>query len=278
MSKIKEKLLAALVAALLPLAVLVLPQKANVSYAQPSTRVNADTVDGFHASGTPTPDYLLALDVNGKFPVSVLTMGSGSFLDADLLDGLDSSAFVLKGEANAVTVDMLIDGSVTTAKIADNAVTDSKIANITRVITANIMGWPSEEGWDVFGNGIRTRGWGGSGYNYSFVLPYDYAGGDLIVREWWQSIDNLGGTATFLYYAKKMTPSGQMISLSSGWERFDFSMPNWEEQRTWTLPASLGFEAGDMIWAHFWRQGNDPVDTMGRADLKAVGVEYTAEQ
>jgi hypothetical protein len=47
---------------------------------------DADTVDSFHANTTPTANTLLPLNGSAKFPLSVLSTGAGSGLDADLLD------------------------------------------------------------------------------------------------------------------------------------------------------------------------------------------------
>jgi hypothetical protein len=40
--------------------------------------LNADMVDGFHASTTPTPNMLLPLNANAQFPISVLPPGIGN--------------------------------------------------------------------------------------------------------------------------------------------------------------------------------------------------------
>ena len=102
------------------IAILIRPSTAS-TVGPPS--INADTVDGFHASATPTANTLLALDANAKFSNTALYMGSGGGLDADLLDGLDASAFVRQGQANSVTSNMVTDGAITTAKLASNSVT-----------------------------------------------------------------------------------------------------------------------------------------------------------
>ena len=62
---------------------------------------NADTVDGYHAAGTPEAEKLLALDTSAKFPNSVLYTGSGNGLDADMLDGKEASEFLGKTEKAA---------------------------------------------------------------------------------------------------------------------------------------------------------------------------------
>jgi hypothetical protein len=64
---------------------------------------DADTVDGFHAASTPTAGYLLALDINSKFPTSIIYQGPGSGLNADYLDGYDSSEFAIKAIAQTIT-------------------------------------------------------------------------------------------------------------------------------------------------------------------------------
>lgn len=77
-------------------AIAILVRPSEIKTAPPA--INADTVDGFHASATPTANTLLALDANAKFPNSVLYMGSGGGLNADLLDGIDSSYFVQQSQ------------------------------------------------------------------------------------------------------------------------------------------------------------------------------------
>lgn len=55
--------------------------------------LSANTVNGVGISASPMSGSLLPLDSNGRFPASVLPAGSGSSVNADLLDGLDSLAF-----------------------------------------------------------------------------------------------------------------------------------------------------------------------------------------
>jgi hypothetical protein len=59
---------------------------------------NSDKVDGFHVSQTPLPNYILPLDGEGMFPLSVIPQGPGSGLDADTLDTYHASDFWLKVE------------------------------------------------------------------------------------------------------------------------------------------------------------------------------------
>jgi hypothetical protein len=61
-------------------------------------RMNANQVDNVHAAKTPVKNRLLALDENAKFPLSVIPQGQGSNLDADKLDGHDSSSFILSNQ------------------------------------------------------------------------------------------------------------------------------------------------------------------------------------
>jgi hypothetical protein len=47
-------------------------QELRFAVATAAYAVNAAKVDGFHASATPTPNYLLPLNANGKIPISVI--------------------------------------------------------------------------------------------------------------------------------------------------------------------------------------------------------------
>jgi hypothetical protein len=51
----------------------------------PSSRLDADTLDGFQTSpaNNPSPNTLVALDQNKKFPTSVMPGVSGTFKSAD---------------------------------------------------------------------------------------------------------------------------------------------------------------------------------------------------
>ncbi len=73
----------------------------------PFTNLNADTVDGFHAypSTSPTANALLALDPLGQFPNSALKTGSGNGLDGDKVDSFHASPTPI---ANMIPV---LDGS-----------------------------------------------------------------------------------------------------------------------------------------------------------------------
>lgn len=44
-----------------------------------STGINASTIDGYGVSATPQPNTLLPLDVNGKFPPSVIPIGGNAY-------------------------------------------------------------------------------------------------------------------------------------------------------------------------------------------------------
>lgn len=60
--------------------------------------MNANYVDGLHASKTVKPGRLFPLDSSGKFPVQVIPQGGGSTLDADTIDGIDSATFARKSD------------------------------------------------------------------------------------------------------------------------------------------------------------------------------------
>ena len=56
-------------------------------------RLDADTVDGIHASGPPRAGRLYPLAGDRKFPNRVLRTGHGNGLDADMVDGKHASDF-----------------------------------------------------------------------------------------------------------------------------------------------------------------------------------------
>jgi len=66
--------------------------------------MNANYVDGIHASRKPTPKKLLPLNLSGKFPLRVIPQGSGSGLNADKLDGLDGGEFAQKNEVMPIVL------------------------------------------------------------------------------------------------------------------------------------------------------------------------------
>ncbi|MCP3995925.1 MAG: hypothetical protein GY722_12805 [bacterium] len=67
--------------------------------------LNTDMVDGLDAASGPVAGELCALDVNAKFPNSTLYTGTGNGLDADLLDGYQSTHFQDAGNLAAGTLD-----------------------------------------------------------------------------------------------------------------------------------------------------------------------------
>jgi hypothetical protein len=59
--------------------------------------MNAKYINGIQAAKVPAARKLLPLNASKQFPLSVIPQGSGSGLNADTLDSLDSSAFALAG-------------------------------------------------------------------------------------------------------------------------------------------------------------------------------------
>lgn len=64
------------------------------------TNINADTVDGLHASALAMANRLYPLNGNAKFPASII---EGKVADSDLLDGLDSTEFARVGHEHDLT-------------------------------------------------------------------------------------------------------------------------------------------------------------------------------
>ncbi|GEM_PF-4241012 len=147
-----------------------------------------------------------------------------------------------------------------------------------RGITANLMGLHAEPAVGFYGGfGVRLMSSGGSTAIYSFLVPADYAGGDLKVREWYREHDSGGvGTAKIFRWLTKLTSTNQTVGLESS---VPFPLTNCVGfcARTWTL-AEASAAGGDLFWVELERQGDLGDDTMGRLDLIGVAVEYLAIQ
>lgn len=227
--------------------------KAPVGYTAPPSADNADTVDFFHASAAALANTLFALDDNAKFPNSVLYTGSGNGLDADMVDGLHADSFIQQGQADVVDNVMLMD----------NSVTDSKIVDFTDVLTANI---------DL----DLMQSSGVTDVEYTFGVPYSYAGGPLKVREYYLTHD-AAGTAVIERFTHRLGFDGLIESLELN-EPFNFVDPvgGWN-YRSWTIPDGW-VRPGDMIKVRLRRYGDDAADTMGRLEILGVAVDYTTSQ
>lgn len=70
--------------------------------------INADTVDGFHASSSPTAGSLLPLDATGKFPSSVIPAVS----NADMVDNFHASATPTAGYLLPLNASGMLPSSV----------------------------------------------------------------------------------------------------------------------------------------------------------------------
>ena len=103
---------------------------------------DADTVDTFDASSDPTAGYLLALDSSALFPLSVIPQGPGSGLDANTLDGKNSSDFIEDGQINSITSSMILNGTISSLDV-DSSQIQSRVSgtcspgNAIRVINDN---------------------------------------------------------------------------------------------------------------------------------------------
>jgi hypothetical protein len=76
--------------------------------------------------------------------------GSSSGLDADLLDGIQASAFVGQGQANSVTTDMITNSTILFEDIAQNA------ADNGQIIKWNGSSWGPAD--DATGSGVTDHG------------------------------------------------------------------------------------------------------------------------
>lgn len=96
-----------------------------------SASMNAAQVDNIFAAKTPVANRLMPLDATGKFSLDVIPQGTSSGLDADKLDGAQSTAFQARvtGTCNAGSAmrSVKADGSVECENIP------SPIGDITNV-------------------------------------------------------------------------------------------------------------------------------------------------
>lgn len=114
--------------------------------------MNANYVDGFHASKTPKPKNLLPLNGSNQFPISVIPQGSGSGLNADMLDGLDSGLFAQKSEVMSIVTANDGSGSGVNADYLDgyNSSDLTKGYSGTQVTGSNLAAGANQY-WFTFG-------------------------------------------------------------------------------------------------------------------------------
>jgi hypothetical protein len=134
------------------------------------------------------------------------------------------------------------------------------------------MGWSSEFFTSLgSGVGVRTMPTGNSGLTYTFAVPYDYAGGDIVIREWYY-IHDASGLAKIERSVVRLSPTNVETTVEFH-SPYDVSTA----YRTNIISGS-NVSAGDIFWVEMARIGDDSADTMGRLDLRALVVEYSAEQ
>lgn len=155
------------------------------------------------------------------------------------------------------------------------------VTPVTRIVTANLMGINSESGFNSMGFGVRMLAdVDTTNALYSFAIGYDYAGGDLKVRELYRVHDAFG-TARIDCSMAKQKPGqiGEAGGLGCGSASHNLTFDNAFPTFVWMLPAtSLTPGGGDLFWVTLNRLGSHSSDTMGRLDLIGVAVEYQAIQ
>ena len=114
--------------------------------------MNANYVDGFHASKSPQPKKLLALNASGKYPLGVIPQGSGSGLNADMLDGLDVGDFAQKSEVMSIVTANDGSGSGVNADYIDGLDSNSLTKGYSGTqVTGSNLGVGANHYWFTFG-------------------------------------------------------------------------------------------------------------------------------
>ena len=116
------------------------------------TNLNADMVDGIHASVTPAANYLYPLNANAKFPASIL---EGVVADSDKLDGKDSSEFSLLGHFHTLMDLSDVTSDLRAAFLAAGTAGASgtnRLATMTDI--GSISGLWTDEGSYIYPNNI----------------------------------------------------------------------------------------------------------------------------
>jgi hypothetical protein len=183
--------------------------KVNVSY---SSGGNADAVDLFHASSTPTANTLLALGGDAKHDGAILRNGTvaGSAL-ADAAVTADKLALGSVGPLHIAA------GAVTNAKIAADAVTDDKIPNLWRSVNLPIMGSQFLYGavispdWQVPGVDFPVQVGPAPRFGMTIEMPADWdpvADPNPYVELVWfadDTVANRGKTVRWMLYYVRLT-------------------------------------------------------------------------
>ena len=116
--------------------------------------LNADRVDGYHASITPTGNTIPVSDSTGKIDNAWLNTGSGKGIDADTVDGYHATDFVLKTQQTVTTKESF---TLTATDITNKYVTLSHTPQVVLLVYDIVI---AEEGVDYYvaGNQIKWDG------------------------------------------------------------------------------------------------------------------------
>lgn len=192
-----------------------------------ATGLDADSVDGIHASATPVANKLLALDSSAKIPAAAISAGSGSGLDADKLDGYHAST-----SATASTVPVRDGSGYVPGHITGNAAyaTSAGTAATANAVAASSINRTALKSATASQSYAVTTG----------LYVFSLTGGDYTLG-WY-----LGGSAVNLH----LRGHGGTYSASVGvWNTNDITQTAYLYSRY--IQASPPYKIGGHDWGHF---------------------------
>lgn len=201
---------------------------------------------------------LLYLDGNAKVPLANMYRGAGSGLDADSVDGIDSSRFVYGDNTTATKL-------ITSA----NAITGSGFYN-----GVSVTGFPDSSWWHMI-QGRHTDE--GSDYRFQLAFNFDtddvkfrrFAGAKGVAGNAWRTIVHSGNAPGAFNAQAAGTYGGMNITgANGGWAGFQFNSTSRYFMSSSGQTGEYDTSAGAWQWR--WDNGTLVVGTVPWARLSGI--------